>query len=126
SRHLWEHYLYTGDKIFLKQTAYPLMKAAATFTLNWLVPDSSGHLFTAPFNSPENDYYYADKKTTGLSVATTMDMGIIRDLFENVVDASRALNIDASFRDTIIAATKKLYPFAIGSRGQLQEWYKDF
>ncbi len=126
SRHLWEHYLYTADKNFLKQTAYPLMKSAALFTLNWLVPDSSGHLVTAPSTSPENDYYYADKKTTGLSVATTMDMGIIRDLFENVVDASRILNIDASFRDSVNKATKRLYPFAIGSRGQLQEWYKDF
>jgi alpha-L-fucosidase 2 len=126
SRHLWEHYLYTGDKNFLKQTAYPLMKSAAIFTLDWLVPDSSGHLVTAPSTSPENDYYYADKKTTALSVATTMDMGIIRDLFQNTVDASKVLNIDTSFRDTIIAATEKLYPFAIGSKGQLQEWYKDF
>ncbi len=125
-RHLWEHYLYTGDKNFLKQTAYPLMKSAAIFTLDWLVPDSSGHLVTAPSTSPENDYYYADKKTTALSVATTMDMGIIRDLFQNTVDASKVLNIDASFRDTILAAIEKLYPFAIGSKGQLQEWYKDF
>ena len=126
SRHLWEHYLYTGDRSFLKQTAYPLMKGAALFTLDWLVTDSSGHLVTAPSTSPENDYYYAEKKATGLSVSTTMDMGIIRDLFENVLSASKLLNIDASFRDTINAASKKLYPFAIGSKGQLQEWYKDF
>ena len=126
SRHLWEHYLYTGDKNFLKQTAYPLMKTAAIFTLDWLVADSSGHLVTAPSTSPENDYYFGDKKTTGLSVATTMDMGIIRDLFENVADASRILKIDARFRDSIINAGKKLYPFAVGSKGQLQEWYKDF
>ena len=126
SRHLWEHYLYTGDKNFLKQTAYPLMKTAAIFTLDWLVADSSGHLVTAPSTSPENDFYFGDKKTTGLSVATTMDMGIIRDLFENVADASRILKIDARFRDSIINAGKKLYPFAVGSKGQLQEWYKDF
>ena len=102
------------------------MKGAALFTLDWLVTDSSGHLVTAPSTSPENDYYYAEKKATGLSVSTTMDMGIIRDLFENVLNASKLLNIDASFRDTITAASKKLYPFAIGSKGQLQEWYKDF
>jgi alpha-L-fucosidase 2 len=126
SRHLWEHYLYTGDKKFLQETAYPLMKGAALFTLDWLVPDSSGHLVTAPSTSPENDYYYADKKTTGLSVATTMDMGIIRDLFGNLVAASNVLGIDAAFRDTIINATGKLYPFTIGSKGQLQEWYKDY
>ncbi|HZI54819.1 MAG TPA: glycoside hydrolase N-terminal domain-containing protein, partial [Chitinophagaceae bacterium] len=126
SRHLWEHYLFTGDRNFLRQTAYPLMKGAALFTLDWLVTDSSGHLVTAPSTSPENDYYYAEKKATGLSVSTTMDMGIIRDLFENVLNASKLLNIDASFRDTITAASKKLYPFTIGSQGQLQEWYKDF
>ena len=126
SRHLWEHYLFTGDRNFLKKTAWPVMKDASLFTLDWLVTDSSGHLVTAPSTSPENDYYYADKKATGLSVSTTMDMGIIRDLFENVVSASRLLNIDVSFRDTILAADKKLYPFAIGSKGQLQEWYKDF
>ena len=126
SRHLWEHYLFTGDRNFLRQTAYPLMKGAALFTLDWLVTDSSGHLVTAPSTSPENDYYYAEKKATGLSVSTTMDMAIIRDLFESILNASKLLNIDASFRDTITAASKKLYPFSIGSKGQLQEWYKDF
>lgn len=126
TRHLWEHYLYSGDKKFLKETAYPLMKGAALFTLDWLVPDSSGHLVTAPSTSPENDYYYAGKKATGLSVASTMDMGIIRDLFANLVQASKILGIDAAFRDTLINTTNKLYPFAIGSKGQLQEWYKDY
>ncbi len=126
SRHLWEHYLYTGDKKFLAETAYPIMKDAAIFTLDWLVPDSSGHLVTSPSTSPENDFYYADKKTSGLSVATTMDMGIVRDLFGNLVAASKVLGIDAGFRDTVISTTNKLYPFAIGSKGQLQEWYKDF
>ena len=126
SRHLWEHYLYTGDKKFLAETAYPIMKGAAIFTLDWLVPDSNGHLVTAPSTSPENDYYYGDKKTSGLSVATTMDMGIVRDLFGNIVAAANVLGIDAAFRDTIINTTNKLYPFAIGSKGQLQEWYKDY
>jgi len=126
SRHLWEHYLYKRDKKFLKDTAYPLMKEAARFTLDWLVPDGKGYLVTAPSTSPENDYYYAEKRSTGLSIATTMDMGIIRDLFENLVNASELLNIDSTFRDTILMATRKLYPFGIGSQGQLQEWYKDF
>ncbi|MEO5563900.1 MAG: glycoside hydrolase family 95 protein [Chitinophagaceae bacterium] len=125
SRHLWEHYLYTKDKAFLRET-YPLMKGAALFTLQWLVPDSSGHLVTAPSTSPENDYYYYEKKVTGLSIATTMDMGIIRDLFGNLVEATKILGIDATFRDTLLATTKKLYPFSIGSKGQLQEWYKDY
>ncbi|MBC7826651.1 MAG: glycoside hydrolase family 95 protein [Chitinophagaceae bacterium] len=126
TRHLWDHYLFTGDKKFLKETAYPLMKGSALFTLDWLVPDSSGHLVTAPSTSPENDFYYGDKKASGLSVSTTMDMGIIRDLFSNLIEAGKVLEIDAPFRDTLLKTTEKLYPFSIGTKGQLQEWYKDF
>jgi alpha-L-fucosidase 2 len=126
TRHLWEHYLYTGDKNFLKQTAYPLMKGAALFTLDWLVPDSNGYLVTAPSTSPENDYYYDGKKATGLTIASTMDMGIIRDLFENLSEAAKILSVDAGFRDIINNTLKKLYPFSIGSKGQLQEWHKDY
>ena len=125
-RHLWDHYLFTRNKKFLQETAYPLMKGSALFTLDWLVPDSSGHLVTAPSTSPENDFYYGDKKVSGLSIATTMDMGIIRDLFSNVIEAAKLLGIDASFRDTLEKTMRRLYPFAIGREGQLQEWYKDF
>lgn len=126
SRHLWDHYLFTGNKKFLQETAYPLMKGSALFTLDWLVSDSSGHLVTAPSTSPENDFYYGDKKTSALSISTTMDMGIIRDLFSNLIEAAKVLGIDVSFRDTLMNTLKKLYPFSIGSKGQLQEWYKDF
>ena len=126
SRHLWEHYLFTGNKKFLLETAYPLMKGSAIFTLEWLTPDSTGHLVTAPSTSPENDFYYGDKKTSGLSIATTMDMGIIRDLFSNLAEAARILDIDKSFADSLNRVMDKLYPFTIGSKGQLQEWYKDF
>ncbi|MEO3407851.1 glycoside hydrolase family 95 protein [Mucilaginibacter sp. CAU 1740] len=125
TRHLWEHYLYTGDKEFLKNTAYPLMKGAAEFTLDWLVPDGKGHLVTAPSMSPENDFIYAPGKTGEVSVSTTMDMGIIRDLFDNLVAASKILGVDADFRNRLIAKKSKLIPYQIGSKGQLQEWYKD-
>ena len=125
-RHLWEHYLFTGDKQFLKNIAYPLMKGAAQFSFGWLIPDSSGHLVTAPSGSPENDYYYADKKISGMSIASTMDMSIIRDLFSNLISANDELNIDKSFRDTVIEKKNKLYPFQIGQKGNLQEWYKDY
>ena len=125
-RHLWEHYLFTGDKQFLKNIAYPLMKGAAQFSFGWLIPDSRGHLVTAPSGSPENDYYYADKKISGMSIASTMDMSIIRDLFSNLISANEELNIDKSFRDTVIEKKNKLYPFQIGQKGNLQEWYKDY
>ncbi|MFD1255243.1 glycoside hydrolase N-terminal domain-containing protein [Mucilaginibacter terrae] len=126
TRHLWEHYLYTGDKQFLKNTAYPLMKGAAKFVQDWLVADSSGHLVTAPSMSPENDFIYAPGKVSGVSVSTTMDMAIIRDLFDNLITASKVLATDATFRDTLINIKSKLIPYQIGSEGQLQEWFKDY
>jgi alpha-L-fucosidase 2 len=125
SRHLWEHYSYTGDKAFLKE-AYPIMKEAALFTLDWLVKDKDGYLITSPSTSPENNFYYDSTKKGDVSVATTMDMGIIRDLFTNIIAASALLNTDEAFRKLIMEKKKQLYPFHIGSMGQLQEWYKDF
>ncbi len=126
SRHLWEHYEFTQDKAFLANIAYPLMKGAAEFTLGWLVPDQTGHLVTAPSFSPENDFFYGNKKVGQVSVATTMDIGIIRDLFDNLIAASKILNTDKAFRDKLVATKAKLLPFQIGSKGQLQEWNKDY
>lgn len=128
SRHLWEHYQFTGDKKFL-QESYPLMKGAAEFTLNWLQKNSDGLLVTMPSTSPENVYYYdnkGEKKKGNVTMAATMDMAIIRDLFTNIIAASEALNMDKEFREKIIATKKQLFPFQVGSKGQLQEWYKDF
>jgi len=125
-RHLWEHYLYTNDKVFLRTEAYPLMKGAATFCLNWLVKDKDGYLVTAPALSPENDFIDENGKQGDVSVATTMDMEIIYDLFTNLIDASKALNIDPEFRALLIEKRSRLYPFHIGHLGNLQEWYKDF
>jgi alpha-L-fucosidase 2 len=126
TRHLWEHYLFTGDKVFLRDTAYPLMKGAARFTLSWLTTDSTGHLVTAPSMSPENDFIYGDGKVADVSVSTTMDLGIIRDLFDNLVEAGKILGIDQKFRDTLLAVKSRLLPYQVGSKGQLQEWYKDW
>ena len=126
TRHLWEHYQFTGDKKFLSDTAYPIMKQAALFTMDWLVPDSAGHLVTAPSLSPENDFIYSDKKVSDVSVSTTMDMGIIKDLFGNLIDAERILGVDKDFSDTLKSKMDKLLPFQVGSKGQLQEWYKDY
>lgn len=126
TRHLWEHYLYTLDKKFLRDTAYPIMKQAALFTLDWLVPDGNDHLVTAPSMSPENDFIDDDKKVADVSVSTTMDMSIIRDLFDNIARASKVLGIDSAFSDTLMAKRQQLIPYQLGSKGQLQEWYKDF
>ncbi len=124
TRHLWEHYLYTGNKDFLKEY-YPILKDAARFTLAWMILDSSGHLVTSPATSPENTFLDNGKKS-GLSIATTMDLGIIKDLFHNTMAAEKVLGIDTSFSDSLQKALFKLFPFQIGKKGNLQEWYKDF
>lgn len=125
-QHLWEHYAFTGDKQFLATKAYPVMKQAALFSLDWLIEDNNGYLVTAPSTTPENQFKDKNGKGQGVSVATTMDMSIIWDLFTNLIEASAILGIDANFRNTLIEKRKKLYPMHIGSKGQLQEWYKDF
>ncbi|REA59511.1 glycoside hydrolase family 95 protein [Dyadobacter luteus] len=125
-QHLWEHYRYTGDKTFLQQKAYPVMKEAALFSIDWLVEDKDGYLVTAPSTSPENLFRDANGKPAAVSVATTMDMSIIYDLFSNLIDAAEVLGNDDAFRKLLIDKRAKLYPLKVGSKGQLLEWYKDF
>ena len=125
-QHLWEHYSFTRDKRFLKEEAYPLMKGAAKFCIDFLVEDKDGYLVMVPSTSPENDFKYGDNKQSGISVATTMDMSIIWDLFTNTIEASTELGIDNDFRDVLIAKKAKLYPLHVGKKGNLQEWNKDW
>ena len=124
-RHLWEHYLYTNDKVFL-QKAYPIMKGAALFCLDWLIKDKDGYLVTSPSTSPENVFLYDSVKQGNVSIASTMDMGIIKDLFSNIIAASKQLNTDAAFREILIKKKQQLFPFKIAANGGVQEWYKDF
>ena len=126
SQHLWWHYQFTKDKKYLGEVAYPLMKGAARFCIDWLIKDKDGYLVTAPSVSPENTFIDDKGKKGSVSVASTMDMSIIRDLFTNVIDASNELGADKAFRDTIISRKAQLFPFHIGKKGNLQEWYKDW
>lgn len=125
-QHLWEHYRFTGDKKFLAEKAYPVMKEAALFSLDWLVTNKDGYLVTAPSTTPENKFFDAAGKQQGVSVGTTMDMSIIWDLFTNLIDASTVLGQDKEFRELLIAKRNKLLPLQIGGQGQLLEWSKDF
>ncbi len=126
STHLFEHYQFTGDKQFLKQTAYPLMKGAAEFMLQWLVKDEkTGSLVTNPSTTPENTVKIQGKEYQ-LSKASTMDMSILRQLFADLIRSSEALNTDSAFKTELLAAREELYPFNIGQHGQLQEWYQDW
>lgn len=124
--HLWEHYLFTGDKKFLNETAYPLMKGASQFMLHWLVVDpETGYLVTNPSTSPENTVKINGKEYQ-LSIASTMDMSIIRELFTETIKASNELHLYPEFANELKRAKEKLYPFHIGKRGQLQEWFRDW
>lgn len=125
-RHLWEHYMFTGDRKFLEQVAYPLMKGSASFAVGWLIDDNKGHLVTAPSTSPENVFLTPDGYKGTVSVASTMDMAIIRDLLTNVVSASEVLGVDTELRTVWQEKRQRLLPYQIGKKGNLQEWSKDW
>jgi alpha-L-fucosidase 2 len=117
SHHLWEHYLYTQDKTFLKNRAYPLMKGAARFFHHYLVKDpQTGWLISGPSNSPEQG---------GLVMGPSMDHQIIRSLFKAVIQASDLLQSDRQFRDSLQQKLVQMAPDQIGKHGQLQEWLQD-
>jgi alpha-L-fucosidase 2 len=126
SQHLYEHYLFGGDATFLRDKAYPVMKGAAEFCLNWLVEDDKGHLVTSPSTSPEHKFITPDGGRAAVSMASTMDMALIRDLFFNLIDASEALHIDDAFRARLNSTLSRLPPYRIGSEGQLLEWFQEF
>lgn len=115
--HLWEHYLFTQDKEFLKNKAYPIMKQAALFFDTYMIKDpETGYLITSPSNSPEQG---------GIVAGPTMDHQIIRDLFKNVIEASKLLNTDETLRATLQQKYGQIAPNKIGRFGQLQEWMQD-
>lgn len=117
SQHLWEHYLFTQDKEFLKETAYPLMKGAAEFFIDFLTEDpETGWLISAPSNSPENG---------GLVAGPAMDHQIIRSLFRNVIASSEILAQDQEFAAQLETMLPEIAPNQIGKHGQLQEWLTD-
>jgi alpha-L-fucosidase 2 len=126
SLHLYDHYLFTGDKDFLSKTAYPVMKGAAQFMLHWLVTDpNTGYMVTNPSTSPENTVKINGKEYL-VSMASTMDMSIIRELFQDCISSTQILGTDKTFAAQVTEAYSKLYPFHIGQHGQLQEWFKDW
>lgn len=125
-QHLFEHYRFTGDKDFLKEKAYPTMKGAAQFCLDWLIERPDGYLVTAPATSPENKYIAENGKSYSVSMATTMDMSLIHDLFTNAIEASEILGVDEDFRRKLNDARSRLSPLKIGKKGNLQEWIYDF
>jgi alpha-L-fucosidase 2 len=124
--HLYEHYLFTRNREFLRVRAYPLMKGAAEFCLAWLIEDGTGHLTTCPSESTENNFLAPDGKPAMTSAGCTMDMALTRELFANCSTAAKELGIDEGFSAKLDAAAARLIPYQVGRYGQLQEWSIDF
>jgi alpha-L-fucosidase 2 len=126
--HMWEHYRYTGDRAFLARRAYPVLKEAAEFFLDYMVEHPKyGWLVTGPAVSPENAFVSPpDGKPCSESMGPTCDRVLIDDLFASCLEATRILGIDGDFRARVAAARGKLPPLKMGHHGQLQEWLEDF
>ena len=127
---MWDHYEFSEDREFLRRQAYPAMKEAAEFVLDALIEAPAetpyaGRLVTNPSTSPENQYIL-NGKAEHLTYAPTMDIELIRELFENCRRAAEILGRDAEFRSELDRAQKRLPPLQIGKRGQLQEWIEDY
>ncbi len=125
--HLWEHYLFTGDKKFLREKVLPLLKGAVLFYKDWLVPNQEGYLVTPVGHSPEQGFKYSDGKSATQSPGPTMDMTLIKESFTRYLQALDILQIeDEALSQEIESKHKRLLPYQIGRHGQLQEWQFDF
>lgn len=126
SLHLADHYDFTRDRKFLGERAYPVMKEAAQFFLDYLVPDANGRLVTGPSTSPENEYRLPSGEKAVLCMGPSMDTQILRALFGRVIEAADILGVDKEFRAQVASARSRLIPLRIGKLGQIQEWAEDY
>ncbi|WP_242457896.1 glycosyl hydrolase family 95 catalytic domain-containing protein [Pedobacter sp. BS3] len=124
SRHLWDKYLYNGDKNYL-QSVYPVLKDAARFCLDFLVQEPSHNwLVISPSMSPENSPSVHPE--ISIAAGTTIDNQLVFELFSNVINANRILKMDSVFADSLRIARDRLPPMQVGRYGQLQEWLQDW
>jgi alpha-L-fucosidase 2 len=124
-QHYWEHYQFAPDRRFLER-AYPVMKEAAEFFLDYLVEDPRGRLVSGPSVSPENRYRLPNGQVGILAMGPSMDHQIVDGLFSQVSRASEILGVDEGFRAQVRAARKRLPPPTVGKHGQIQEWSEDY
>jgi alpha-L-fucosidase 2 len=126
SQHLWEKYMYSGDKEYLK-SIYPVLKEATQFYLDFLIEEPVHKwLVVSPSMSPENKPNLPElKNTASIAAGVTMDNQILFDLFTNTIHAAETLNTDKDFVNKIKATRKRLPPMQIGKYSQLQEWMQD-
>ena len=135
-RDFMEYYRFTGDKVFLEERAYPIMKGAAEFALDYLVEApkgvvGAGHLVTNPSYSPENHFILPDGTEEKFTYGATMDQQVFRDLFRNLIEADEILGSanseDAEFMAEVKAAKEKLWPTQISKKtGRIMEWIQDY
>lgn len=128
SQALWEHYDFSRDTTYLRDTAYPLLKGAADFMLRWLIdnPKKPGELITAPSTSPENEYK-TDRGYHGTTMyGGTADLAIIRELLTNTLKSARILGADKAYQDTLETTIGKLHPYTTGRMNDINEWYFDW
>ena len=125
AQHLYDQYRYTGDRDYLRNVAYPLMKGAADFSLDWLV-ENDGRLVTAPSTSPENVYIHPKGYQGTVTIASAMDMEIIWDLLTNLIEASNILGVDRDYAAMLEQKRARLVPLQVGRKGNLVEWYGDW
>jgi alpha-L-fucosidase 2 len=125
-QHLWEHYVYTGDRRFLAW-AYPILRESALFYLDNLIEEPArGWLVTGPSNSPENSFRLPDGGTAHVCLGPTVDMQLLRELFGNVIGASEILGTDSELREELRVKRARLAPNQVGPDGRLQEWLEPY
>lgn len=126
-QHLWEHYAFTLDQTFLEEFAYPILRGAALFCVDWVIKNEDGTYKTSPSTSPENLFFTPEgHEKSGISETSTMDIALIRNLFANIIKASEVLDIDESLRKECADIMAGLPAYQIGQHGQFMEWSKDY
>jgi alpha-L-fucosidase 2 len=127
AQHYWERFAFGGDREFLRTRAWPLMKGAAEFYLDYMTEDPrTGKLLAGPSQSPENSFTAPDGSRCEIDIAPTMSQEIVHDLLTNVVRTSEILAIEPEFRARAAGALERLAPLRIGKHGQIEEWSQDF
>jgi alpha-L-fucosidase 2 len=127
TRHFIEHYRFTGDRRFLEERVYPILRDASLFLLDWLVEHpKTGKLVSGPSASPENMFTAADGKQYSVAMGNSMDQEIAWDTFSNFLEAATELGITDELTIKVKGAVERLAWPGIGSDGRLMEWVEEF
>lgn len=126
SRHLWERYAFRPDQEFLRSTAYPLLKGAALFCLDWLVERPDGRWTTGLSTSPENVFLTDEGIPCSVSAGSAMDLSLVNEVFEHCIQAAKLLNTDTELCQELMQKQKLLAHPGIAPDGRVREWNEDF